>query len=305
MNTIPISERKHKVNVEDFADCKTHMCGKQRAFIDTLPRILAADDLRKLASRIVRAKREGAPVVFAIGGHVVKTGCSPIVIDLVERGYVTHVAMNGAAAIHDVEIALCGATSEDVEEGVQTGMFGMVNETTAIFKTAIGMCANYGLGHALAKVVELLAADKYRHLASSIIWRLRKNPPLTVHATIGADTVHSTMTPTECGKLGCRLGVDRNHLLNVVGRMHKKPAVWVNIGSAQLLPEIFLKCCAQVVHAKIYLSRITTANMDMIRAYRPGENVLRRAPGESIELTGHHEIMLPLLRMAILNAEEW
>ena len=273
-------------------------------FLEALPNAPAVQGLKGLASAIVLAKEARAPVVFAIGGHVIKTGCGPIISDLIEHGFVTHVAMNGAAMIHDLELALYGETSQDVDAVVDSGKFGnpqlagTICGALAQSKSAVGLSIRAWLKR---NCVRNRQSSILAHAYSSI-----GQPNTTIHLAIGADTLWNDLSST--GRLSLSQAAMNDYVLlrQLISTMSGKPAVWVNIGSAQFLPEVFLKASAWAIQNHADLSQLTKANIDFIRAYRPGENVLRRGPGkQSIELIGHHEIMLPLLRAAILCADKY
>jgi len=261
-----IHDRAHKVSFDDFGT-PPRSPTTVGAMVASMPRFLAANGLRDLSATIRTARHDGHPVVFAIGGHVVKTGCSPYLIDLMRRGAVTHVVMNGAAAIHDVEIAIRGETSEDVDSTLAKGEFGMVSETMDVFDAAYRACDDH------------------------------TDPAIMIHAAVGTDTVH--MSPNlDAGALGRALVTDFRAVCGLVSRLQH--GVWVNVGSATLLPEVFLKAVSIAMATGIDLDGMTTADMDMIRHYRPTHNVVRRPPGRGVQLTGHHEIMLPLLHQLLI-----
>lgn len=235
---------------------------------------------------------------MALGAHVIKCGLSPLIIDLMNRRIITALAMNGAAAIHDYEVSLIGATSEDVAVSLKDGSFGMAKETAEAFQAASaqGIKDGKGLGHALGnKMIE--EANAYNDL-SLLAWGARLNIPTTVHVAMGTDTIH--MHPNVSGRdLGESSHMDFRILANVISRLEE--GVWLNVGSAVIMPEVFLKaiCIARNLGYKV--ENFVTVNMDMIQHYRPQTNVLRRPTQHGYAITGHHEIMLPLLRMGILT----
>jgi hypothetical protein len=300
-----IHQRRHKVSVADFGRALPPGASAKDV-VASMPRLLASDSLRLLAESIGASRAAGAPVVFALGGHVVKAGCSPYIIDLVRRGVVTHLALNGAAAIHDAEIAMCGGTSEDVDEALRRGEFGMAAETMSLFASACRLCAGGGLGLGAALIAELgrLGAP---HSDCSLLrapfglpapFARHHVPRVTVHAAIGADTVH--MSPDIDGAaLGAALMYDFRATCDLVCLLGR--GVWVNVGSAALLPEVFLKAVAHALRGGIDLGGMTTADMDMVRHYRTAENVVRRPPGRGVQLTGHHEVMIPLLHQLLVG----
>jgi hypothetical protein len=296
LKTYPIARRRNLVTFRDFG---TLADGKQAAnLINSLPAIYAGRDLRILIHDIARACRRKKTVACAIGGHVIKVGGGPLLADLVGRGVVTAVAMNGAAAIHDYEISLIGQTSEDVAESLPDGSFGMARETAEAFSQAAMMGAmGPGLGSALAE-----RAARNRHRKASLLAACaRHGVPVTVHLSIGADITH--MHPQVSGRdLGESSLIDFRILSGVVARL--EGGVWMNIGSAVMMPEVFLKAVSVARNLGHRLREFTTANLDMIQHYRPKANVLARPRGKAIALTGHHEILLPLLRAGVVAALE-
>ena len=289
-----IRQRRHKVSVDGFGGVLPPGSGVSDV-VGAMPRFLAADGLRRLAEAIRAARDAGAPVVIAMGGHVVKTGCSPYIIDLMSRGVVTHVAMNGAAAIHDAEIAMHGETSEDVDDTLGSGDFGMVSETMELFDAAARASEPWGsgLGEGLTRELERRRAPRAGHSLLCAVDAGRA----TVHAAIGADTVH--LSPNLDGAaLGKALQADFRAACAVVSQLGA--GVWVNLGSATLLPEVFLKAVSAAIRGGADLGGMTTADMDMIRHYRPTQNVVRRPPGRGIQLTGHHEVMVPILHQLLI-----
>jgi hypothetical protein len=267
-------------------------------WLDALPRQLAGIALRRVVDHLARARAEGRTVVVALGGHVIKTGCAPYLIDWIERGLVTAVAMNGAAAIHDVELALAGKTSEDVSATLHEGSFGMARETADAFALAAlaGAENERGLGAALARHLE---GPHCRYPECSLLLAAyRAEVPCTVHVALGTDIVH--MHPHVSGAaLGESSLVDFRHLCRVVSRL--AGGVWLNLGSAVVLPETLLKAVSVVCNFGHSLDGLVTVNVDKESRYRSTVNVLMRpaAAGEGIELTGHHEVLIPLLHAAL------
>jgi hypothetical protein len=306
LKTYSISQRQHKVALDSFAGLPK--AGAAAAdLLDSMPAFLAVQNLRTAVESIVCAHRVQRPVVWAMGAHVVKVGCSPIVIDLIKRGVITAVAFNGATAIHDVEVATLGATSEEVAETILDGSFGMVQETPAIFAEAckLATAERSGLGQALGKLISGLSAKYAEH--SIVAAAYEANIPLTVHVAIGTDTIHM-----HAGANGAQIGqaslIDFRLICSVVKDMAPEGSeptagVWCNIGSSVLLPEVFLKAVAVARNLGADLDKMHTVNMDMIRHYRPAQNVTGRPvpAGHGLEIIGHHEIMLPILRQAILE----
>ncbi len=270
-------------------------------WVDSLPRQLAGTQLRRVRDHLACAHREGRTVVAAIGGHVIKTGCAPYLIDWIHKGLVKAVAMNGAAAIHDFELALVGKTSEDVSATLHEGTFGMARETADAFAVAarIGAEKETGLGAALGRYLD---EQRCPHADSSLVLAAyRAGIPCTIHVALGTDIVH--MHPHVSGAaLGEASLLDFRHLCRVVvGMAH---GVWLNLGSAVLMPEVLLKAVSVVRNFGHDLDGLVTVNVDKESRYRSTVNVLARpaAAGEGLELIGHHEIVLPLLHAALADA---
>jgi hypothetical protein len=294
-----VADRPTKVSVEDFA--RPLDPAAARAVLASLPDQLAARALREVVARIARAHHDGRPVLAMCGGHVVKVGVAPCLIQLMAAGVITHLALNGAAALHDAEIAQHGRTSEDVEAHLHAGTFGMVDETGGFLNAAAttGAARDEGLGECWGRA--LVEADA-PHAAVSLLaqaWRL--GIPATVHVALGTDTIHH-----HPGCDGAALGVTslRDFRILAATLAGARGAVALNIGSAVLLPEVFLKALAVARNLGADLAGLTTVNLDQIQHYRPRVNVVERptrAPGAAgYALTGHHEIMVPLLAGAVL-----
>lgn len=295
IQTYPLKTRSSKVAVDLFA--RTYeKGGTVSEFLQSLPAILASKNLKDLACAIVNARSNGKPVIWGMGGHVIKTGLSPVLIDLMDRGLVASLAFNGSCLIHDFEIALTGSTSEDVDVQLQTGAFGMAEETGLGINQAIkeGVEDGLGIGESLGRYLERLDPPfgKYSLLLQSYLREI----PVTVHVTMGADIVHNhpAISPEAIGR-----GSHRDFLLlaGLIAEMNAG-GVYINCGSAVTLPEVFLKCVTLVRNSGETLKDFTTANLDFIQHYRPTENVIRRPVkncGRGIAITGHHEIMIPLL----------
>jgi hypothetical protein len=265
-------------------------------WLDGLPGVLGANGLKRLRNAIVHAHDGGRPVVAALGGHVVKTGCAPYLIDWMERGVLGALALNGSAAIHDLELAVAGHTSEDVGPRLAAGAFGFARETSDLFAGACDRAAGgCGLGAALGDVVIEHGGPG---LDSSLLAvARRKGIPLTVHVAVGTDIVH--MTPRLDGAaLGKATLDDFRTLCGIVARM--EGGVWLNLGSAVVLPEVFLKAVSVVRNLGRSLDGLTTANLDFDQKYRGLLNVLQRPGAEGVALTGHHELMIPLLHAAVV-----
>ncbi len=288
-----IKRRKNLVSIKQFA--KVIENKEFSKFLDSLPKILAADDLRNVIDNIVKAHNQNRQVVLALGAHVIKCGLSPIVIDLMKRGIVTAVAMNGSGAIHDYEISLIGATSEDVSHSLKDGTFGMARETAEAIQAAASVPES-GLGRALGnKIIK----DKNKYKQHSILAEgARLNIPVTVHVAMGTDTIH--MHPNISGSdMGESSHVDFKILCSIVANL--EGGVWMNVGSAVIMPEVFLKALAVARNLGKKVKDFTAVNMDMIQHYRPQTNVVKRPTTHGYSITGHHEIMLPLLRLGILS----
>ncbi len=301
-------QRGHKVAVGALGQTTSAGC-TFRAWLDALPDFLGARELRQTVAAIVAARRAGRPVVFAFGGHVVKTGCSRLVIDLIQRGIITALATNGSGAIHDLELAETGATSEEVGDTIRDGSFGMVYETCERMNAAARAGAELGgLGYALGK---LLAEGQtlYKEL-SLFVAAYRAGIPATVHVALGTDTVH--MHPHADGAaIGAASLADFRTICAVaadLGAVAPGAAggVWLNCGSAVVLPEVFLKAVSVARNLGHPLDGMHTANFDMLRHYRPTQNVVQRpvAAGCGHAVIGQHEILLPMLRQAIIEAWE-
>ncbi len=297
LKTYDLASRPSKVFAEDLG--RPLSAGATVAdWLDSLPKQLAANELRKVRDHLCRAKADGKPIVAALGGHVIKTGCGPYLIDWVRRGVISAVALNGAAAIHDLELALAGKTSEDVAATLPAGQFGMARETADAFAVAAlaGSQDGIGLGAGLGRFLDgtrCLNPDDSLLLAA-----YRAGVPCTVHVALGTDIVH--MHPHVSGAaLGEASLLDFRILCSVVATMEQ--GVWLNLGSAVLLPEVLLKAVSVVRNFGHSLDGLVTVNVDKESRYRSTVNVLTRpaAHGTGIELTGHHEILLPLLHAAV------
>jgi hypothetical protein len=265
-------------------------------WLDALPRQLAANSMRRVRFHLARAFAENRTVVAALGGHVIKTGCAPYLIDWIHKGLISAVAMNGSAAIHDFELALAGKTSEDVAATLHEGRFGMARETADAFALAAhaGAANELGLGAGLGQHMDQLRCP-YAD-CSLVLAAYRAGIPCTIHVALGTDIVH--MHPHVSGSaLGEASLLDFRHLCRVVSGMAQ--GVWLNLGSAVLLPEVLLKAVSVVRNFGHDLDGLVTVNVDKESRYRSTVNVLNRPSSEGIELTGHHEIILPLLHAAL------
>jgi deoxyhypusine synthase len=296
IKTISIKTRKSKVSQREFATAIDPKKASVSEFLQSLPRLLMAEELRKLALDVVKARQKNKPVILMMGAHVIKVGLSPIIIDLIKRKIVTHVAMNSAAAIHDVETAMWGRTSEDVAVNILNGKFGMARETGEFINKALVKAfaeSSDGYGEALAKKI-LALMGKYRALSILATCYL-EGIPATVHAAIGTDIVHQqpTMDGAATGEMTFR---DFKILAHSVKEM-KGAGVTLNIGSAVILPEVFLKALTVARNLGHNVQGFSTANFDMIRQYRPQMNVVERPTqphGRGYNFIGHHELMIPL-----------
>jgi hypothetical protein len=301
VRTVPIARRPNKVRAEEFAkppeDDRSFS-----AFLGALPDVLAARDFLALARDIANAAgRRG--VIVMVGGHVVKTGLAPILIDFMRRGIITHLAMNGAAAIHDYEITRWGGTSEDVEAGLRDGTFGMAEETGREMNEAFirGQREQWGMGESLARA---LAGAELAHRELSLLASAREmGVPLTVHAAIGAEIIHQH--PAVSGAaIGDTSHRDFRRFAAALPSLHDGGVV-LNLGSAVMLPEVFLK--ALTIARNLGNGKptgFTAADLDMLRHYRPHVNVVQRPTvegGHGYEITGHHELMVPLLAWSVLS----
>jgi hypothetical protein len=295
VTTISITTRRSKVNTGLFARVYDPATGSFGRFVDSLPGILVADDLRAVADGVVRSIRKKKPVIAMIGAHVIKVGLGPLLIDLLNRGLLTAVSMNSAAAIHDVELAMWGRTSEDVEENLADGRFGMSRETGEFINMVLLKAAwekECGYGEALGEALQKAPDRKVSILAACY----RLGVPVMVHAAIGTDITHQqpTMDGAATGELSFR---DFKVLCDVVSGLRGGGAV-LNIGSAVILPEVFLKALTVTRNLGFATRGFLTANFDMIQHYRPRMNVVHRPTrggGKGYMITGHHEIMIPLL----------
>ena len=302
VKTYPLKSRASKVRVEDFAR-PTAAHGSVGAFVDSLPRILAGADFKALVHAITAAKRGDGGVLWGLGAHVIKTGLGPVLIDLMERGFVSAIATNGAAIIHDFEVALVGGTSEDVDEALGPGRFGMADETGRLLNGAIndGVAAGLGIGQA---VTAFLGQKQPQHAKHSVLAAAaRLNIPVTVHVAIGTDIIH--MHPDASGAaLGEGSLRDFRYFVSNVARLER--GVYLNCGSAVVLPEVFLKAVALARNRGLALAELITVNLDFIRGYRPQTNVVARptaGTGRGYSLVGHHEIMIPLLAAALVERD--
>ena len=308
VRTIPVTRRTNKVSASEFATPPADALSRSFGdFLGALPDVLVARDFKHVVHAVVTAARSRRAVILMLGGHVVKTGLSPVLIDLMQRRVVTHIGMNGSAAIHDYEIARFGATSEDVAAGLRDGTFGMAEETGRGLNDAFirGMASQWGMGESVARA--LADEPTLSHPELSILLAAhRLGITTSVHAALGAEIIHQH--PAASGAaIGDTSHRDFRRLAHAIGGLHDG-GVALNIGSAVIMPEVFLKALtvARNLHAG-QPTHFTTCDMDMHRHYRPRMNVVQRptlAGGHGYEITGHHEIMVPLLAWAVAEGLE-
>ncbi|HZT60242.1 MAG TPA: hypothetical protein VFA21_16665 [Pyrinomonadaceae bacterium] len=301
VNTYPLAERPSKVAVEDFAR-PFGEGASLRDFLASLPNILAVRSLREIAARMRRARDLGKPIIWGIGGHVVKTGLAPLIIDLMGRGFVSCVAANGSVLVHDSEIAAVGSTSEDVDATLGAGAFGAADETGRLLNDAAREGARDGLGLGEAMGRALVTSNPKHAELSLLCAAYEARVPFTAHLAIGADIAH--FHPRADGAaLGATTHTDFRLLAELVRRLNGG-GVYLNVGSAVILPEVFLKCVTLVRNLGHPLEDFTTANFDFIQSYRPLTNVVRRpvsgGAGRGFSVTGHHELTIPLLAAELL-----
>jgi len=301
LKTYPISKRKCKVRHEDFA--KIPFKGASFCdFYNSLPNILAGSDFRALVDAIVSACKKKKPVIFMMGAHVIKCGLNPIVIELMKKEVITAISLNGAAAIHDFEIALIGKTSEDVASALEDGSFGMARETALYINGALEEAVEKDIGAGQA-IAEVIADEKLTYRNHSILYNALKEDVLaTVHIAIGADIIHQHPS-FDAGAAGEASLKDFHNLIEEVSMLGDGGVV-LNIGSSVMLPEVFLKAINVARNLGHEVKDFTAANLDMIQHYRPHQNVVTRpvkSGGSGYSITGHHEIMLPLLAQAIIE----
>ena len=303
IKTYSLRDRQSKVKIDELA--VPHRSGASfRTFLSSLPNILAAKHLQEVAAAVVQARKNGRPVMLGMGAHAIKVGLNPLIIDLLQRRIVTSLHLNGAGIIHDFELALIGHTSEDVDKEILSGAFGMAEETGSMINAAIkaGADKGQGIGAAVGSMIE---KGDFPHKDTSLLAAgIRLNAPVTVHVAIGTDIIH--MHPSFDGAATGKAGeLDYRTFCSIVADL--EGGVYINLGSAVLLPEIFLKAVTLSRNLGHNLRHFTTVNMDFIQHYRPNTNVVRRPThggGKGFALTGHHEIMLPLLAAAIIEMME-
>jgi deoxyhypusine synthase len=301
IKTYSLKKRKSKVKTKEFAS----VCAKSdsfRTFYDSLPNILAASDFRNVVDAIVKAYKKKKEIIFMLGAHVIKCGLSPVIIDLINRGIIKCLVLNGAGVIHDFEIAYIGYTSEDVAKGIQDGSFGMAKETATFINNAIrdGASRGLGLGESVARAI---SSNKLRFKNLSLLYNALKNKiPVTVHVALGTDIIHQhpSCDGSSVGEASLR---DFRRLTEEVSKLGSAGVV-VNFGSAVVLPEVFLKSVTVARNLGFKVRNFITANFDMIYHYRPAQNVVYRPTiksGKGYYIIGHHEIMIPFLARAIID----
>lgn len=298
LKTVGLDERGGKVKIADFAAPYRKGSGVA-GLLDSFPRILAADSFRSVIEAVAAARAKKRAIVWAMGGHVVKCGLAPVLIDLMRRGHATTFALNGSAAIHDFEIALAGHTSEDVEAVLPDGRFGSAEETGREMARAID--PQLGLGESYGKALQDARCAEFSLLAQAY----GASVPVTVHVAIGTDTPH-THPAADPAALGAATHHDFRLLCSYL-RDLDDGGVFLNCGSAVVLPEVFLKAVSAVRNLGHPLANFTTVNFDFLQHYRPRVNVVERphagSGGRGYAITGHHELMLPLLAAALVELD--
>lgn len=308
VRTVPVAGRPNKVRAEQFATPPAAECRSFADFLDSLPRVLQAESLLAVADSVAEATRARRTVLWMLGGHVVKTGLAPLILDLIRRGAATHLASNGSAAIHDYEMARWGGTSEDVEAGLADGTFGMADETGRDMNRAFraGLDAGWGMGESLARDLSARADLAHPEL-SLLLQAFRLGVPYTIHPALGAEIIHQhpAADGAAIGDTGHR---DFRRLAGALPGLDDGGVV-INVGSAVIMPEVFLKALTVARNLNGGKPRnFTACDLDMQRHYRPRMNVVERPTrsggGRGFQITGHHEILLPLLAWAIAERLE-
>ena len=301
VKTYPLRSRQSKVSLAQFAT-PYKKGGGLRGLVTSMPGLLAAQDFKDVVAAITTAKTAGRAIVWGLGAHVMKTGLSPILVDLMERGFVSAIATNGAGLIHDFEIALSGGTSEDVDATLGPGTFGMAEETGTQLNRAIndGAAAGLGFGQSVGRHLAEAKPPFAQISVAAAAWRLQI--PLTAHVAVGTDIIH--MHPQASGAaIGAASLRDFKYFVTIVSKLEH--GVYLNCGSAVVLPEVFLKAVALAKNDGRSLDGLTTVNLDFLRHYRPLTNVVTRptaGTGKGYALTGHHELLIPLLAAALIEA---
>jgi len=305
LKTVPLAARGGKVKTTDFA--RVYRKGEGvTGLLDSLPHILAGDSFRAVIDALSSARANRRAIIWGLGGHVIKCGLAPVLIDLMQRGYVTVFALNGSAAIHDFEIALAGHTSEDVEAVLPDGRFGAAEETGREMNRAIsgGQLEGLGIGESLGRWLELMASPQYGW-DSLLLQAYRARVAVTVHVALGTDTPH-THPAADAAAIGAGSLQDFRLLCAYLNDLNEG-GVYLNVGSAVVLPEVFLKAVSAVRNLGHPLRRFVTANFDFLQHYRPRVNVVERphasSGGKGYAITGHHELMIPLLAAALIEKD--
>ena len=303
VKTYPLKKRQSKVSARDFGSSWT-AGNTMGVWLESLPNILAGNDFRKVVNRLHIAVKEKKTIILAMGAHTIKVGLGPVILDLMERGIIAGIAMNGAGIIHDLEVAMVGATSEDVDNELSDGKFGMAEETGEFLNSAIreGAKKGSGLGDSVGSSI-LKASFPYSKF-SLLAGAARMNIPCTVHVAIGTDIIH--FHPSVDGSaIGKTSHLDFRIFASLIS--HLDGGAYINLGSAVVLPEVFLKALTLVRNLGFTVKKFTTVDMDFIRHYRPMTNVVKRPTlegGEGFSLTGHNEIMFPMLAAALIESLE-
>ena len=306
LKTVALEERGGKVKVADFAAPYQRGAGIA-GLLDSLPHLLAAESFRAVVDALVRARQKQRAILWGMGGHVIKCGLAPVLLDLMRRGYATGFVLNGSASIHDFEIALAGHTSEDVEAVLPDGRFGSAEETGREMNCAIvaGDGDGLGMGEALGRALDQ-RGDRNTHPEASLLLNAwRASVPVTVHVAIGTDTPH-THPAADGAAIGSATHRDFRLFCRLVTDLHEG-GIYLNVGSAVLLPEVFLKAVSAVRNLGHPLANFTTANFDFLHHYRPRVNLVERphaaSGGKGYAITGHHELMIPLLAAALIEKD--
>ncbi|MCP4682638.1 MAG: hypothetical protein GY864_09920 [Desulfobacterales bacterium] len=296
----PLKERSSKVNTYDFSKVWTPG-GSVNQWMRSLPKILAANDLIEVTDRIIRAASSGNTIILGMGAHAIKVGLNPIILDLLDRGIISGVAMNGAGIIHDTEVAMIGGTSEDVAAEIGKGKFGMAGETGKFLNAAISEGAKKGMGMG-ASIGAMLVKENFSYNRFSLLaGAYELEIPITVHVAIGTDIIHSH-PDVDGASIGRTSHLDFRIFARLVSTLEQ--GVFINLGSAVIMPEVFLKALTLVRNLGHKVSDLTTVNMDFIQHYRPMTNVVHRPTldgGKGFSLVGHHEIMFPLLAAGVIE----
>lgn len=301
VRTYPIRRRKNKVRRQDFAALPKKGISFKK-FWNGLPGILAGNDIKQVVDKIIAARKKNKPVIFFMGAHVIKCGMNPVIIELLKRGVISLIGLNGAGIIHDFEIAMIGETSEDVEKNLTSGSFGMAEETGALLNEAINMGIDRGKGIGSA-VGSAILKSKFRYKSLSICAAAEKlNVPVTVHVAVGTDIIHQHPS-CDGAALGEGSLSDFHVLTDMVAGLGNGGVV-VNLGSAVVLPEVFVKALNLARNSGRGVKNFTCANFDKIDHYRPYQNIVKRPTvtgGLGVTIIGQHEIMIPLLAQAIIE----